>query len=58
MLKDENFNSNYVYTGLISQTKQVNDAYWMPKNISVNKIIIYFLNKIINKICLISIIIH
>jgi hypothetical protein len=35
MLKDENFNSDYAYTGLISQTKQVNNAYWIPKNISV-----------------------
>ena len=35
MLKDPNFNSDYVYTGLISNTKQVTDAYWIPKTISV-----------------------
>lgn len=36
MLKDPNFNADYVYTGLISQTKQVTNSYWMPKNISVS----------------------
>jgi hypothetical protein len=41
MLKDPNFNSNYAYTGLVSQSKQVTDAYWMPKNISVCKINFY-----------------
>jgi hypothetical protein len=35
MLNDPNFNADYAYTGLISQTKQVNDAYWVPMNISV-----------------------
>ncbi|UJR29534.1 hypothetical protein I4U23_010751 [Adineta vaga] len=36
MLKDPNFSENYVYTGLLSQTKQVTNAYWMPKNITYN----------------------
>jgi hypothetical protein len=35
MLYDPDFDQDYVYTGLISPTKQVNDAYWMPRNISV-----------------------
>ncbi len=35
MLKDPNFNEDYVYTGLISPTKQVTNAYWVPMNISV-----------------------
>ncbi len=35
MLKDPDFNADYVYTGLISPTKQVTDAYWVPLNISV-----------------------
>jgi hypothetical protein len=35
MLKDPAFNAEYVYTGLISPTKQVTDAYWVPMNISV-----------------------
>jgi hypothetical protein len=35
MLKDPNFNVDYVYTGLVSPTKQVTDAYWSPRNISV-----------------------
>ncbi len=41
MLKDPNFNQDYVYTGLLSQTKQVTNAYWMPRNISVN--LVFFL---------------
>ncbi|CAF3322799.1 unnamed protein product, partial [Rotaria sp. Silwood2] len=41
MLKDPNFKSNYVYTGLISQSKQVDNAYWMPKNISYNSSLNY-----------------
>ncbi|CAF1124596.1 unnamed protein product [Rotaria sp. Silwood1] len=41
MLKDSNFKSDYVYTGLISQSKQVNNAYWMPKNISYNNSLNY-----------------
>jgi hypothetical protein len=36
MLKDPDFNMLYAYTGLISQTKQTTDAYWMPRNISVS----------------------
>jgi hypothetical protein len=35
MLKDPNFNRDYAYTGLISSTKEVTNAYWMPRNISV-----------------------
>lgn len=35
MLTDSNFNDDYAYTGLISPTKQVNNAYWLPRNISV-----------------------
>jgi hypothetical protein len=35
MLKDPNFNQDYAYTGLLSQTKEVTDAYWIPRNISV-----------------------
>ena len=35
MLKDPDFNADYVYTGLISETKQVTNAYWVPQNISV-----------------------
>jgi hypothetical protein len=35
MLKDETFNENYVYTGLLSETKRTDNAYWMPKNVSV-----------------------
>ena len=35
MLLDPDFNQLYVYTGLISQTKQETNAYWLPKNISV-----------------------
>ncbi|CAF2040937.1 unnamed protein product [Rotaria magnacalcarata] len=41
MLNDNNFNSDYAYTGLISQSKQINDAYWMPKNISYNSSLNY-----------------
>ncbi|CAF0846728.1 unnamed protein product [Rotaria sordida] len=41
MLKDSNFNVDYVYTSLISQTKQVQDAYWMPRNISYNSSLDY-----------------
>ena len=42
MYKDPNFSENYVYTGLISETKQITDAYWFPRNISVclNKFVI------------------
>lgn len=36
MLNDPNFVDNYVYTGLISQTKETNNSYWMPRNISVS----------------------
>jgi hypothetical protein len=35
MLNDPDFNQDYVYTGLISPSKQVTDAYWLPMNISV-----------------------
>ncbi len=35
MLEDSNFNNDYAYTGLISPTKSDNNAYWMPRNISV-----------------------
>lgn len=35
MLKDPDFTANYVYTGLLSQTKSVTDAYWIPTNTSV-----------------------
>ncbi|CAF1112160.1 unnamed protein product [Adineta steineri] len=41
MLKDPNFTADYVYTGLISETKQVNNAYWMPMNISYNSTLDY-----------------
>ncbi|CAF2093138.1 unnamed protein product [Rotaria magnacalcarata] len=37
MLNDSNFNPFYVYTGLISETKQVENAYWIPTNISYNR---------------------
>ncbi len=56
MLYDPDFNEDYAYTGLISQTKQVTDAYWMPKNISV--CFILFENKIKSVVCSISIIVH
>lgn len=46
MLQDPNFSADYVYTGLISPTKQVNDAYWMPRNISVYFIYLYLENKL------------
>jgi hypothetical protein len=49
MLNDPNFNQDYAYTGLLSQTKQVTNAYWMPRNISVN-FLFFFLIKI--KYCL------
>ena len=35
MLKDRNFNVDYVYTGLLSPIKSLTDAYWLPRNISV-----------------------
>jgi len=56
MLYDPDFNEDYAYTGLISQTKQVTDAYWMPKNISVGFIL--FENKIKSVVCSVSIIVH
>ncbi len=40
MLKDPNFNAEYVYTGLYSPTKTVTNAYWLPRNISVSFIIL------------------
>ena len=36
MLKDKDFNVDYVYTGLISPTKTPSNSYWLPRNISVN----------------------
>ncbi|CAF1215178.1 unnamed protein product [Adineta ricciae] len=41
MLEDPNFNQNYVYTGLVSQTKQVTNAFWMPRNTSYNSTLNY-----------------
>ncbi|UJR20328.1 hypothetical protein I4U23_023459 [Adineta vaga] len=41
MLRDTSFNALYVYTGLISQTKQVSNAYWMPMNNSYNSSLNY-----------------
>lgn len=35
MFYDPNFSDDYVYTGLLSPTKQLNNAYWLPRNISV-----------------------
>ncbi|CAF4100035.1 unnamed protein product, partial [Adineta steineri] len=43
IVQDPNFSENYVYTGLISQTKQVNNAYWMPRNISYNSSLNYLM---------------
>ena len=37
MLKDEDFVENYVYTGLISESKRESDCYWTPRNISVRE---------------------
>jgi len=36
MLLDPSFNDDYAYTGLFSPTKQVNEAYWMPMNVSAS----------------------
>ena len=41
MLTDQNFNDDYVYTGLLSPTKQVTNAYWLPRNISVCLVILF-----------------
>ena len=41
MLSDSKFNDDYAYTGLISPTKQVNNAYWLPRNISVCVLIVF-----------------
>lgn len=35
MLKDPNFNLDYVYTGLISPRKDPSNSFWLPRNISV-----------------------
>ena len=56
MLKDPNFNLLYAYTGLISQTKQLTNAYWMPRNISVR--VFFIFNIYLSKNKLNSIIVH
>ncbi|CAF1452722.1 unnamed protein product, partial [Adineta ricciae] len=41
MLGDSSFIGTYAYTGLISPTKQVTNAYWMPMNTSYNSTLDY-----------------
>jgi len=37
MLNDPGFTANYAYTGILSPTKSVTDAYWIPTNASVRR---------------------
>ena len=54
MLKDPNFNADYVYTGLISPTKQVTNAYWTPTNLPVSSFFFFSKEEKEKALCLVQ----